>query len=336
MEPANIPSNSPGNNATTMNQIQSTANQLWTSMTTKEKDSPSSSQTGDMKATAESVLRVMFGACTTGSSTNISADDDDNDLEDSKNTCEPSSPDIIYPKNFSERQAIAALKQLKEKRLSLEYKKIYSTENTSKIPGLFPMSFPNNENNFRQDVLEDRMIRSRPDESFDDGISAISNHTLEDMALTYEAKDGFPRIRSDLTQDPKLTQEEAWKQTVKHRRGHSTSLSSPLTLRRDGRSTNTKYSTHSKSTVSTATQDFAFAFRKDEQDYWNEIVKEQEIVKPKDFLTIARDGTLTTVPSSSCSGANTTPRNFRSKSTTDPDQLMDVLVMPPGTEMVEI
>jgi hypothetical protein len=324
-----------------MNQIQASANQLWSTMTTHRSEKEGQ---GGVQATAESMMRVMFGACTSGSA---AADQDlhivspSNSRERSNSTCEPADPDTLYPKNYSEKQALSAVEHLQEMRLSSPVKR---TSSSSKVPGIFPASFPAQKTLSEQSgapIMESINPRLN---SFDDGISSISAHTLEEMALAYEALDvldGFSRIRSDLTQDPKLKIEESWKQTVTSRGDTVREPGmSPLRLRRGGRSTNSRYSTQTKSTASTQTQDFASAFQRDEQQYWNEIVKDQgsrrtPSQKPGDFLKLTQDGTITTVPSSSCSGAHT-PSRSRRKSQSDPDRLLDVLVMPPGTEMVEI
>jgi hypothetical protein len=230
------------------------------------------------------------------------------------------------------------VEHLQEMRMSSPVKR---TSSSSKVPGLFPASFPAQKTLSEQSGAPMMESINPPDNSFDDGISSISNHTLEEMALAYEAVDGFSRIRSDLTQDPKLKIEESWKQTVTSRGDTVREPGmSPLRLRRGGRSSNSRYSTQTKSTASTPTQDFASAFRRDEQQYWNDIVKDQgsrrtPSQKPGDFLKLTRDGTITTVPSSSCSGTHT-PSRSRSNRRSDPDRLLDVLIMPPGTEMAEI
>lgn len=322
-----------------MNQLQASATHLWSSMTTSraEKDGQ-----GGVQATAESVLRVMFGSCTSGSPT-MNQDFDvvspSSSRERSQSTCEPSDPDTLYPKNFSEKQALSAVEHLQEMRMTSP---VQRTSSSSKVPGLFPASSPAQKALPAQGApMLDNVTPKGT--SFDDGISAISAHTLDEMALAYEAMDGFSRIRSDLTHDPKLRGEESWKQTVTSRGGIVREPGmSPLRLRRAGRSTNSRYSAVTRSTASSQTQDFASVFRRDEAQYWNDIVKDQGSTtrrtptqKPGDFLKLTQDGTITTVPSSSCSGAHT-PSRSRSKSRSDPDRLLDVLVMPPGTEMAEI
>eukprot|EP00980_Cylindrotheca_fusiformis_P010405 scaffold2311_cov107-Cylindrotheca_fusiformis.AAC.6 len=335
--------NSESSSCKKVNHIQASANQIWSSITMAraEKQIPKGVQ-----GTAESMLRVMFGACTSGSPT---MEDDFEELspsvsrERSQSTCDPSDPDTLYPKKYSEKQVISAVEHLQEMRLTSSFQR---TTSASKVPGLFPASSP------EQKALPAKgspMLENVTSHgtSFDDGVSAISAHTLEEMALAYEAMDGFPRIRSDLTQDPKLIIEESWKQTVTSRGGNIREPGmSPLRMRRGGRSNLSRYSAQTKSTTSTQTQDFASVFRKDEERYWNDIVKEQDastssrsrrapVQQPGDFLKLNRDGTIATVPSSSCSGTQT-PSRSRRHSPRDNDRLLDVLVMPPGTEMAEI
>jgi len=312
-----------------MNNIQASATQLWSSMANLRSAEPEKEE-GGVQSTAESVLRVMFGACTTGSRDAVEPDFDMMTPSQFKkhvsNSSETNSPEMLYPKDVSQ-----AVENLQEKQSSSRR----SSSSSMKIPGLFPMSSPAKPTTTTKiqstngPVFENVIPENA---TFDDGISAISAHTLEDMALAHSAMAGISRIRSDLTQDPNLKVEESWKQTVVRNGG---SLA-PHSLSREGRSTNTRYSCQTKSTASTQTEEFVSVFRRNEQDYWNELVKEDDFIrtpqmKPTDFLKLAQDGTITTVPSSTCSGSPT----YR-KTRSDDDGLLDTLVLPPGTEYAEI
>jgi DNA-directed RNA polymerase specialized sigma24 family protein len=127
------------------------------------------------------------------------------------------------------------------------------------------------------------------DISFDDGVSAISQDTLEQMARVYPGESEFlERVHSDVTQDPVDTPDESWMHTVNPNRQGSPfrqgqRISSPLRFTRQGRSgegtINTKHSRQTigtKSTMSTQTHEFASAFRKDEQKFWQDVVNEQD------------------------------------------------------------
>jgi len=313
-----------------MKNIQSSATQLWSSMTNLR--SVEKEQEGGVQATAESVLRVMFGACTTGSRDVVAEEFDMVTPSKLKktNSSEGNSPEMLYPKDVSE-----AVEHLQEKQASTSRQSSFSS---MKIPGLFPMSTPKTKTvkvQSQDSPVFEHVISE--DKTFDDGISSISASTLEDMALAYEAMDGISRMRSDVTQDPHQKVEESWKQTVVRKGGTLREPGmAPICLSRDGRSSNTRYSHQTKSTVSTQSEEFVSVFRRNELDYWNDVAKEDDVrgkpnMKPSDFLKLAQDGTITTVPSSSCSATPT----FR-KSRLDDDRLLDVLVLPPGTEVAEI
>lgn len=317
-----------------VNNIQASATQFWSSMTNLRSAEVEKEERG-VQSTAESVLRVMFGACTTGSRDVGEPDFDMMTPSQFKrnisNSSEGNSPEMLYPKDVSQAVEHLQEKQSSSRRSSSQR----SSSSSTKIPRIFPMSSPSNNttttksNQSTNGPMFENVIPENA--TFDDGISAISAHTLEDLALAYSAMDGISRIRSDLTQDPNLHVEESWKQTVV-RNG----TVAPHSLCREGRSTNTRYSCQTKSTASTQSEEFVSVFRRNEQDYWNELVREEDFrrspqMKPTDFLKLAQDGTITTVPSSTCSGSPT----FR-KTRSDDDGLLDTLVLPPGTDFAEI
>ena len=160
------------------------------------------------------------------------------------------------------------------------------------VPCLFPASSPKH----KRDISVPNVVADPPsrrtavndDVSFDDGVSAISQETLEEMAKLYLGSNGFlERVHSDVTQQPVDAPEESWKHTVNPNRRASPTRQgrtgmSPLRLTRQGRSQgtiNTKQSRHTtgtKSTMSTQTHEFATAWRKDEEQYWQDMVKEDE------------------------------------------------------------
>jgi hypothetical protein len=95
------------------------------------------------------------------------------------------------------------------------------------------------------------------------------------------AYNGFlDRVHSDVTQDPVEALEESWKNTVDPNRGSSPHrMSSPLRFQRTGRShgtLNTKQTIGTKSTMSSQINEFASVFGKDEQQYWQDVVQEQD------------------------------------------------------------
>jgi hypothetical protein len=95
------------------------------------------------------------------------------------------------------------------------------------------------------------------------------------------AYNGFlDRVHLDVTQNTVEALEESWKNTVDPNRGSSPNqMSSPLQFQRTGRSHgtfNTKQTIGTKSTMSSQTNKFASVFRKDKQQYWQDVVQEQD------------------------------------------------------------
>jgi len=348
-------------------QIQVSATQLWSSVK-KSGISVGDSNDGQDRGhvSLESVIRVMFGSCTFG---NVSTEDEGTKGEShspsskgiSKSTCEPVSPtrskeDSLYNKLFSEtmraQEAVSHLRQ------QLEHRKAQKSPSRSgtSIPGFYPASSPHKAE--REIAIPNKIseVQSHKDEkevaeqSFDDDISCISAQTLEDLAQEYQAENGpFSRVRSEVTQQPAEFPEENWKKTAtpngrgSPRRNRLASLS-PLIMAR-GRSHQSKGSKSfaTKSTMSTQTNEFSAAWRKDELKYWNDVVKvdgnnmssSDGSPSRSDKLRHAQkmlrrgnskhDGTITTVHSS-VSGSQLSPDTA----------FVGAFEIPVGTEMAEI
>jgi hypothetical protein len=134
--------------------------------------------------------------------------------------------------------------------------------------------------------------------TFDDGISAISAHTLEELDRQNELmKPGkFSAVRSDLTHD-----EEGFETFINHAASAESSLfpqtnaqsegeerdcvgdfMAPVDFSR-GRSNNTWGSKGGKSvrTMSSESTDFENVWRQEEQKYWQETVEKDEQVPVK-------------------------------------------------------
>lgn len=263
----------------------------------------------------ESVIRVMFGSCTTGSAeaepNGCTNPEPVSKKEKHKIVPEPPSPtrpdESMYTKIFSDEQlraeeAVSHLReQLQQQRRTDTSPLRQAPEHSAKtVPRLFPVSSPQR----RKDVAFFKPESTKKAEpalptnaqkkvneniSFDDGISAISQHTLDDIAKMYEGENSFlQRVHSDITQDPAEPADESWKLTVRPTREASSPFRQrgamgSFSLTRQGRShgtSHTKQSRATKSTMSTQTNEFASVFRKDEQKYWHDIVEEQEKDSP--------------------------------------------------------
>eukprot|EP00543_Licmophora_paradoxa_P002103 CAMPEP_0202443350 /NCGR_PEP_ID=MMETSP1360-20130828/2648_1 /ASSEMBLY_ACC=CAM_ASM_000848 /TAXON_ID=515479 /ORGANISM="Licmophora paradoxa, Strain CCMP2313" /LENGTH=495 /DNA_ID=CAMNT_0049059023 /DNA_START=31 /DNA_END=1518 /DNA_ORIENTATION=- len=138
--------------------------------------------------------------------------------------------------------------------------------------------------------------------SFDDEISAISAHTLEEMVRQDEIRKhrALGPVRSDLTSElegggglvenshsmestlfpPTPKRDSGSPRNNKHKSNTmlltaSSNNSSPVSLSR-GKSYTSKRSHATKSTQSTATNTFESVWRRDEQRYWETVVEEDE------------------------------------------------------------
>ena len=296
-------------------QLQASATQLWSSM---QKQWPSDRPNNDSpeegaQVSLESMIRVMFGSCTAGISPN-----DYQPKVGEKCSQSPTSAPVSPSRKSEERKkynnifkddhkkaedAICHLREQMERKSHHRPSppRNIMTQNSkgtpkgkrgkkSSSPNVFSASNP--EEKSKADVgapspkTEATNLATTPSKEslFDDEVSAISQHTLEELARLHQGDNAFlERVHSDLTQDPVESSEETWKHTVNPQsRGVSKSplrIGSPHRLTRNGRShgtLNTKHTFNTKSTMSTQTNEFANLFKQEEQRYWQELVKEED------------------------------------------------------------
>lgn len=261
----------------------------------------------------ESVIRVMFGVCTGGvspdaqktSKRDVGSESSSRSLEKSKSTCEPISPnpsqeDAMYAQLFKDEQfraeeAVSHLREqmeLRKEERSPQRQSPPHPKATKTLHKFFPASSPGSPKKERE-ITVPHLVQDSPSPtkkqtnnkphmprnmSFDDGISAISAHTLDEMAHMYAVDASLlNRVHSDVTQDPVVTSVENWHGTAY--RNRIPSPRRPMLLTRNGRSqgtVNTKHSLATKSTLSTQTTEFASVFRKNEQNYWQDVVDVQD------------------------------------------------------------
>jgi hypothetical protein len=296
--------------------LQTSASQFWSSIRSLEEnmkkpvvspESPAEERSGG-NTSLESVIRVMFGACTgvspdaqSTSKRDATSETSSRSLEKSKSTCEPISPnpsqeDAMYTQlfrneHFRAEEAVSHLREQMEMRKEVRDPQRQSpphSKGTKTLHKIFPASSPGSPRKEREITVEKsppkKQTKREPhvpqNMSFDDGISAISAHTLDDMARMYEVDETLlNRVHSDVTQDHVDTSVENWHGTAQR----SGAKMSPLRWARTGRSQGTINTKHSrgtrsfatKSTLSTQTTEFASAFRKNEQNYWQDVVDEQ-------------------------------------------------------------
>lgn len=219
----------------------------------------------------ENVVRTMFGSCTTGMPEDIISPSNSS----RSRSCEPNEPssplrekeEFFYSqflhKNEHSRaeHAVTTLREQPPPELHSPVK--------SHVPKPFPVSTPPR----KQAVVPHTLVQEfhRHSEitsnmSFDDGISCISAHTLEEMARHVD------QHRIDITTSD-LTSEgfDALEST------QSSSIFTPsFSPERLGRNTSKK-SHGTKSTRSTKSSgSFEHAWRRDEQQYWQDVVEQED------------------------------------------------------------
>ena len=286
-------------------------------------DEPSGEQTS-----LESVIRVMFGACTGGdipdarktSKRDVGSETSSRSREKSKTTCDPVSPnpsqeDAMYSQlckdeQFRAEEAVSHLREqmeLRKEERSPQRQSPPHSKATKSVHKFFPASSPGSPKKERE-ITVPNIVRDSPSPpkkrtnkkphapqnlSFDDGISVISAQTLDEMARMYEVDATLlNRVHSDVTQDYVDTGVENWHGTAYRNADmpsprHGAAKMSPLRLARNGRSGASRgtRSFATKSTLSTQTTEFISVFRKNEQNYWQDVADEQD-----DPASTAKDG----------------------------------------------
>lgn len=290
-------------------QLQEQAREIWASVMTNGSMDVSnhkkiSATAEDMnKMSLESVIRVMFGSCTVGR-----ADEAERSVgpqrDGTPSTGEPTSPsrtrgDALYRQLFSDNH-LAAEEAVHHLRQQLEQRKPPSPSRAFRgreVPGLFPASTPKQNLQIQVPNLHNELPTSVDPTSsnqplhtlsFDDGISVITQLTLEELAHVVEG-DEIHRVHSDVTQDPVEVVEESWKETVQPTYaqtpspGRRRNKMSPFSHGRSGQSQGTLHTKRShgnksmatKSTLSTQTNEFANMLQREEQKYWENMVKQE-------------------------------------------------------------
>lgn len=376
-------------------QLQEQAREIWASVMANGSQEARNNKKLDQedmnKMSLESVIRVMFGSCTVGRGgepdRSISPQEDDG--PGTPNSPARSRGDTLYRQLFSDNHLMAE-EAVHHLRQQLEQRKTSSPSRQFRgreVPGLFPASTPKHNLQIQIPNLPKELPNTvdplSPNQplhamSFDDGISVITQLTLEELTNLVDGYD-MDRIHSDITQDPIEEVEESWKQTINPfmastpSPGRRKSKSSPLSIIRSGQSQATMQTKRSvgnkslatKSTLSTQTNEFANMLQREEQKYWEEVVKEEngttgtttshisrqkKITKARELSRRMRrvseqipeeqvlkpDETITTVHSTVYSGKSSSQDTPLTATQLDPDRFLNVLIMPPGTEMGEI
>lgn len=259
--------------------LQASARDFWSSIrsfddASKRREGDSSQATENAATMSleriESIFKLMFGSCTTGAVPQASPETDPN-LHNHNNVQRRSrssnfvSGEHVYAQLFMDDQARAtrAVDGLRERAASSP---------RSQPNGRFIPTTPNEQALKVSPPPTSRDLDISNDLSFDDGISAISAHTLEEMARIHDHKSNFYSKSNFST-----SQVETISYPRRNPAPSTTTkvIASPLNLTR-GRSTGTIGTKGTKSTKSSQDSEFASVWKKEEAKYWDDVVQQDK------------------------------------------------------------
>jgi hypothetical protein len=229
----------------------------------------------------ESMMRTMFGSCTGGA--------DDMTKPETSRRSSRSSNEQNSPSSDDRARANHAVQSLREK---AEQREASPSKRISSMRKPFPMSSPQHKTivnpYLNQEVAPPiPNLASRAD-TFDDGISAISAHTLEELERQNQLKNPHPltTVKSDLTQDDGLEKinptvskgsSTLFPGSEEERRDCIGAATSPFPLNRTSWGSRGAGQNRSFQTVSTHSTDFEKMFTQNEEEYWKDTVQKDEI-----------------------------------------------------------
>jgi hypothetical protein len=270
----------------------------------------------------ENAFKSLFASvtsCTNGGDASESLQSPESVSHRASVRAQPSSPlrekeEFFYSQFLQDERhrAAQAVTSLQKAKASKDVQSPTSPKRTGPthgVPGLFPVSSPSRGGSqivipagmgdaapLRKSPVKVPLI---PDASFDDGISAISAITLDEMARQAELANSqrLGTVQSDLTSDafelignrsnddstlfpPTNCTDDCDRERL------ASPQKSPFGLTKQNRSFGTygsnrskgSRSMHTKSTQSTHTTHFSTVWRKDEQKYWQDVVHEEKSV----------------------------------------------------------
>ncbi|CAB9505881.1 expressed unknown protein [Seminavis robusta] len=291
--------------------LQASAREIWTSIRNESMDSsngqgqPSADGTMTMSfEKIEAVLKAMFGSCTTGVPPNNNPQEPTTcalpcEQKRSRSTGTGTrsrdfvSSEHVYAQLFEDDQAKAsrAVNGLRERaastsprsKFSNQFRDFPKTKSTPTPGRLTPAPPP--------PPPSTRAVNISADLSFDDGISAISANTLEEMAKVHEF-----RNQTRLTSKHAISNVEdiSYKHANRSRQNSESKVISPRQVqsimapvkftRGPSMGTHTSRATRSskgtKSTSSTQDSEFASVWRKEERKYWDDVVAQNKVIQP--------------------------------------------------------
>jgi hypothetical protein len=259
----------------------------------------------NVQSTWENMMKTMFGSCTTGIPHEPTTPTSDSSRSSKSRSCEPSEP--LSPSRekeeffYSQFRAKDHSRAEREQAVSAMRERVQATPKTPerKKPSLskpFPVSSPARKEHPVPPILV-REIAPPPTNrsqseiaggiSFDDGISCLSAHTLDEMARQDDVRKGrrVGTVRSDLMSEGFETIDTIHSKesslfsppfSPARINENDDKFGAPIDLTR-GNSRNTyssKKSNGTKSTRSSQTTEFENAWRQDEQIYWQDVVEQ--------------------------------------------------------------
>lgn len=263
-----------------------------------------STSDNNVQSTLDNLMKAMFGSCAVGAPdqppVSLSSRTRSTELS------EPVSPsrekeEFFYSQFLAPTRVAKAVSSVREQADARPVDHQRVAENKPSLTKPFPVSSP-----ARRDVAEQspRMVQeivaappavhAAPDMtgagtmSFDDGISCLSAHTLEEMARHEDLARGrqLRAVPSDLTSEGFETMEVShqeqreqgfrFKTFASNRINEENAVVGPAIDLTHGNSRTTHSTKRSNGTRSTQTSSFENAWRIDEQRYWEEVVQHED------------------------------------------------------------
>jgi hypothetical protein len=231
--------------------------------------------------TLENMVRTMFGSCTAFDA------QDDGEQSASSSTKRRSRRSSSSPT----AQAKRAVNNLREKAEQRESSPSNRKVTVSTRP--FPVSSPTRKTITAKNEVPYLVHEAPPNDAnlgaaatFDDGISAISAHTLEELDRQHKLKNPhrFKTVNSDLTQEVgaeptvqnAISKESSlFPSTAQSETEERDSIGEPISFSR-GRSNQTLGSKKTIQSQSSESTNFEDVWRQEEQKYWEETVEKDE------------------------------------------------------------
>lgn len=234
------------------------------------------------------MVRTMFGSCTAFDA----QEDDDEQSESALSSTKRRSRRSSSSPSAQAKQAVNNLREKAEQReTSPSNRKVMASSRP------FPVSSPTRKGNVRSKNEVPYLVHEAPPPppngadfgtaaTFDDGISAISAHTLEELDRQHILKNPhrFKAVHSDLTQEvgaePPLQntvskESSLFPPTVQSETEERDCIGEPISFSRE-RSNQTWGSKKTFQSQSTASTNFEEVWRQEEHKYWQETVEKDE------------------------------------------------------------